>query len=184
MKKIFLSILLICNFIYANRYDDYFSELTLKQQRFLYDIYQYSKHTKYKWTLVAISWQETLAGEALVNVFDGSGDNASCGPFHDLLSSVFSRHPEWVPSHFNKNKICTKLITDWGFALRESVAELNHWYRVRKGNWLKIWASYNSGNNYRKGMKYAYSILMKVRTLRYVVGNRWDNGFVKITIYR
>lgn len=163
---------------YNKAYDE-FSKLTLKQQKFLFEIHKMSMDTKYEWTLVAIAWQETLAGEALINVFDGGMGNASCGPYHNMLSSVFRRHKEWVPTKFNVNRVCSKLITDWRFSTKEAVAELDYWYKVRNGNWLKIWASYNAGTP-KNGMKYAYKIRHKIRVLRKIVGTQWDGMFVHI----
>jgi len=180
MKKI-VFVLLMVSFAFSLNYEKAFSKLTLRQQLFLYIVYQHAKKTKYKWTLTAIAWKETLAGEALVNVFDGGEDDAACGPYHNLLSSVFERHPEWVKTKFNMNKICTRLITDINFATKEAVDELNYWYRVRKGNWFKVWASYNGGTKYKKGEKYAYDIYMRIKALKKIIGKRWDYGFIKLS---
>jgi len=163
-----------------------FRDLSLHQQRVLYDVYQMSKNTKYKWTLVAIAWKESLAGIAQTNIFDGGKGNAACGLFHGLISSVFRRHPEWVPNKFNKNKICTRLILDSNFAFKEAVAELNYWYRKMHGNWFKIWAAYNAGWNFKskKGRMYARDILRRIRILRRVVGYNWDYRFQYIKEFR
>jgi len=182
LKK--LIILLAVIFLSANPYVREFKKLTLQQQLFLYKVYKKSRKTKFKWSLVAIAWKESGAGIAMVNVFDGGKHDASCGPYHNLISSVFERHPEWVPSKFNKNKICTKLILDLNFATKESIAELSYWYKIRKGNWFKIWASYNGGIRYGKRAKrYAYDIYLRIRALKYIIGNYWENRFVKLPIH-
>jgi hypothetical protein len=180
MKKILLILLITIN-AFAFNYYKFFGTLSLEQQKFLYTIYQYSKLTRYKWTLVAIAWKETLAGVAMVNVFDGGKNDASCGPYHNLLSSVFKRHPEWIKTKFNMNKICTLLIRNFSFATSEAVAELDYWYKKRHGDWMKIWASYNGGSNLKKGERYAKDIYIRVKTLRIVIGNKWDSGFYRIS---
>lgn len=110
------------------------------------------------YTMAAIIWQESKGGKYLINLQD-----PSCGPYHNSITSVMSRH-NIVDTSFNRNRTCQMLINDWEFAFSESLSELRYWQNVRNGNWTKVWASYNGG--WAMSLSYAANIKSKIEFLK------------------
>ena len=174
---------LIPIFVFAKVYsvDEYkrsFYNLSLKQQRILYEIYQGAAKYNMSWTCAAIAWQESYAGEIRIKPDDGK--HGSCGVMHNLLDSVFSRHPEWVKTKNNYNRICTQLMLNNSFSLMEAIDEINYWKKRRK-KWIDIWASYNGGWKYKskKAQDYAKNIRNRIKAMFLIIGHEWDQGFME-----
>ena len=83
---------------------------------------------------------ESNGGDNLINLRD-----PSCGYFHANINTVIKRHSEIRDTPYNRNVLCSKLITDLDFAAAEAVAELNFWNKYHHGNYRKVLSSYNGG---------------------------------------
>lgn len=113
----------------------------------------------YGYTLAAIAWQESLAGVVKVNAFD-----PSFGIFHINLTTASKR--EGITSNFSKNMLAQRLIDDDSYNAYHAMQELDFWKAQHKGNWRKMWASYNGGWNWKKAGSYAEAIATKIKIIR------------------
>lgn len=109
------------------------------------------------YTLMAIAWQESHAGEIKINLGD-----PSCGAYHNLISSVMARHTNDITDNgFNRNRVCQMLINNQAFAASEALAELEYWWTKYEGQpkqWSKTIMSYNAGHEYQNGKHYLKKI--------------------------
>lgn len=134
--------------------------------------YIVGKKFGYELTLPAIAWQESLAGEININLND-----VSAGVFHNKLSNVLTRE-NLKDNLNNRNKIAHKLVTDYFFAVKHAIAELNFWRKTHGNeNWEKIWRSYNAGYRIESAAaeRYAKKISKKIYTIAKCKG-QWFNG--------
>ncbi|MBE0467913.1 MAG: hypothetical protein IBX55_00090 [Methyloprofundus sp.] len=124
--------------------------------------YRYGRPFGLEYTLPAIAWQESSAGEVLINVSD-----PSFGYYHALLSSAANR--EQIVSNSDLNKLAHALVKSIELSASFAIRELLFWKQVHgEGEWSKIWASYNAGYNYDStaGKRYSESILQKINYLK------------------
>jgi len=160
-----------------------FYHLPLEAQKNIFWAYTKGKKYDLSYSLAAIIWQESVGGLYPINLFDKP--YGSCGRFHNNIKTVIQDHPEWgfyknkKLTKYQINKICSKLILNPDFSLQSAVKILNFYRHKYHGNWKRIWASYNGGNNIRyntAAQNYSYKIYIKVQALsRIVDGGDWDN---------
>lgn len=142
MKKLLLIFVIVIAIVNpSSKLENDYLKMTINQKIILDRSYQLGKEFNFGYTLSAIAWKESNAGEWLVNIQD-----PSFGVFHNHINSVMSRHPEIEDTPFNRNRVASMLIGDIEFSGAESIAELEFWEGIHgDANWMKIWASYNGG---------------------------------------
>uniref|UniRef100_A0AAU8KWW0 Transglycosylase SLT domain-containing protein n=1 Tax=Serratia phage Kevin TaxID=3161161 RepID=A0AAU8KWW0_9CAUD len=116
------------------------------------------------YTLAAISWKESRAGEDVVR-YKGSLKNANLGAFQNKVSSAGTR--EGCKSRKCYADVAYKLITDQKFASEHALLEMNFWMGVHNNNVRRALASYNSGHAHNsQSRSYAQSVLVKTKYLK------------------
>lgn len=123
--------------------------------------YERGKEHGYEWTLAAISWQESGAGQKLKNP-----TSDSYGPYGNLLRTVEKRLKmedsieglSKIP--LNREQTIFLLKNDWEFSSHFAIVELQNWEKVHKGNKQKAIASYFGG--YTPSTKAAQNYLKKL----------------------
>lgn len=118
--------------------------MTSEQKQLLTTVYTKTAGTGYQLTLTAIAWKESRGNIWPVNVND-----PSCGVFHTKITNVMKRE-SIEDSAFRRNVVCAKLMDDLDFAIKHAMLELDFWDKKYRGDWRKIWASYNGGHSGNK----------------------------------
>lgn len=121
--------------------------------------YNAGKIKDYGWTLAAMSWQESSAGNKPLN-----WDDPSFGIFHANIKTVSARYK--AKDQYEEFALATRLMYDFDFAVEAAVAELDYWKKVHKGNWGRMWGSYNAGWNKANGEIHTQRILKKIQFLK------------------
>ena len=158
MKKIIILFLLIINLCYSNSLG-----LTNTDIIILKKIKSLTNDNFMKYTLMAIAIKESSVGKNLIN-------NASkdYGLFQANIKSVIRRQ-KVQDNIYNRNYFAKKLVYDAGFSTANAIVEIDYWRKVHKDNWIKVWASYNTGWKYKSttGLNYASSVFEIVKKLKY-----------------
>lgn len=151
-----------------NRCTSKLDNMTQNQKEVLVQAYKFGEQYDFGYTMAAIAWQESCAGEHKVNLQD-----PSAGVFHTYIPGVFARHPNLKRNGFTENIIAGMLIKDDYLSASETIHELKYWRKRHKNDWSKIVKSYNKGNSWlrddearRKAEKYHSGIVAKVRQLK------------------
>lgn len=110
--------------------------------------YNYGKPYGLGYTLAAIAWHESCAGEYRMNFAD-----PSAGIYHALIPGVLRRYQMLKDNGFNRNVIGELLVRDDEFASRVALDELLYWDKVRNGNWKDMIKSYNKGFSWEKSAR-------------------------------
>ena len=111
-----------------------------------------------EYTCVAIAWQESWLGEIKIN--DKTGDYGLTG----INLNTYIKDNHLHIGYWEKQKLKTKLVVNDDFAIGVMIDRLEYWYKVRKGNWYKIWESYNAG--FRSNPLYPKEIYNKIIALK------------------
>lgn len=119
-----------------------------EQKEIIAYAYNYGKKHNLGFTLAAIAWHESCAGEYRMNFAD-----PSAGIYHALIPGVIKRYQMLKDTGFNRNVIGELLIRDDEFASKVAIDELLFWHKVRDGNWKDIIKSYNKGYSWEKNDK-------------------------------
>ena len=135
------------------------------------------------YTLAAIAWKESCAGEYKMNFQD-----PSAGIFHAYIPGVIKRYPKLKQNGFTQNMVGAMLVEDDKFAAQIAISELKFWDKIHKGNWRNIVKSYNKGYSWQKNLqsniqaeKYYADIAKKVKQLQeYFASNELDETALKI----
>ena len=144
-------------------------EFSENQVKVLKYAYNRGKPHDLQWTLAAIAWQESSAGEKLKN------PNAdSYGIFGSLLTTVEARlkDKEFTESlskvPLNRSQTIFLLKNDWEFASDFALVELNYWKDRRNGNHRQAVSSYFGGNkpNTKAAKRYADTLSKKIEYLK------------------
>lgn len=110
--------------------------------------YNYGKPYNMGYTLAAIAWHESCAGEYRMNFAD-----PSAGIYHALIPGVIRRYQMLKDTGFNRNVIGELLVRDDEFASKVAIDELLYWDKVRNGDWKNIVKSYNKGFSWEKSAR-------------------------------
>ena len=110
------------------------------------------------YTCMAIAWQESWIGEIKIN--EKTGDYGLTG----INLDTYIKDNNLKLSYWEKEKLKTKLVVNDDFAIGVMIDRLKYWYKIRKGNWYKIWESYNAGFGYNP--TYPKAIYNKIIALR------------------
>ncbi|RXJ84362.1 transglycosylase SLT domain-containing protein [Arcobacter cloacae] len=158
MKKILLLILLVFSFSYSNSLG-----LTNTDLIILKKIKTLTDDTMMKYTLMAIAIKESSVGKKQINSVSND-----YGLFQSNIKSVIRRQKvEDNPQ--NREYFARKLLTDVGFATANAIVEIDYWREIHKENWVRIWASYNTGWRFSSntGVLYASSIFDIIKKLKF-----------------
>lgn len=158
MKKLFILFLFIFNFSYSNSLG-----LTNTDLLILKKIKSLTNDKMMKYTLMAIAVKESSVGKNQINEISND-----YGLFQSNIKSVLRRQN--VEDNLeNRKYFAEKLLTDPGFAAKNAIVEINYWREVHENNWLRVWASYNTGWRYKSntGIIYANSIFDIMKKLRF-----------------
>ena len=143
----------------------YFSD---KQKEVLLKSYISAQKEGFGYTLAAIAWKESCAGEYKMNFQDPSAGN-----YHAYIPGVIKRYPKLRQNGFTQNMVGAKLVNDDDFAIKVALEELKFWDKTHNGNWKKIIKSYNKGYSWQKNTKanlqaenYYKDIAFKVKELQ------------------
>ncbi len=160
--KIILLVLLFITNIFASNFNA--NRLSAKDITMLKEIKKQGKKYGLSYSLMAIAVKESSIGKFLVNV-----DSKDYGLYQANIRSVISRHKAKNTS-WNRNKYAMRLVTDFKFATKNAIAELNYWKKVHKNDWKKVWGSYNGGWKYnsKRARKYSQEIASIIRKLKKV----------------
>lgn len=116
-----------------------------EQKEIIAYAYNYGKKYDLGYTLAAIAWHESCAGEYRMNFAD-----PSAGIYHALIPGVIRRYRMLSDNGFNRNVIGELLIRDDEFASKVAIDELMYWDKTRNGNWKDMIKSYNKGFSWEK----------------------------------
>ena len=158
MKKTIIIFLLSITLSYANSLSlSNMDILILKKIKSLTD----DNYMKY--TLMAIAIKESSVGKQLIN-----NVSKDYGLFQANIKSVIRRQ-KVQDNIYNRNYFAKKLVYDAGFSTANAIVEIDYWRNVHKDNWIKVWASYNTGWKYKSttGLNYASSVFEIVKKLKY-----------------
>ncbi len=119
-------------------------------------------------TMRAICWQESSCGLDLENEPDGSygwfGNRALI-----VASRIYERWPD-RPTEYEITTCRDKLLESFEFSAQMCFREITYWQtKYNRGEWTKVWASYNAGNEWENGRWYAQDIKDKIMFLRKVL---------------
>lgn len=161
-KILILFCILITN-IYASTTFN-FSKLSQKDMETLKQIKKEGEQYGLSYSLMAIAIKESSLGRYLVNV-----DSRDYGIYQANIKSVIRRH-NVKDTSWNRNKFAMKLISDFRFATKNAIAELNYWKKIHNNDWKKVWGSYNGGWKYnsKTAKEYSRQIASIIRQLKQV----------------
>jgi hypothetical protein len=146
MKKILIILFSFYTFVFSNSLG-----LSQKDIVILKKIKSLTDDKMMKYTLMALAIKESSVGKNQINLVTND-----YGVFQGNIKSVIRRQN--VEDNLNTRKFLSKkLLSDAGFAMANAIEEVNYWRKVHKENWPRIWASYNTGWNYKTKTGLAYS---------------------------
>ena len=114
------------------------------QKQVIIKAFKYGAKSGFGYTMAAIAWKESCAGEYRVNFSD-----PSAGIYHAHIPGIIKKHNQ-KDSSFMRNMVGELLMRDDEFASRCALEELSYWHKVRKGNWYEVIKSYNKGFSWEK----------------------------------
>lgn len=160
--KISLLVMLFITNIFASNFNA--TKLTSQEIKMLKLIKKQGKRHGLSYSLMAIAIKESSIGKYLVNV-----DSKDYGLYQANIKTVLSRQKARNTS-WNRNKYAMRLISDFKFATKNAIAELNYWKKVHKNDWKKVWGSYNGGWKYnsKRARKYSREIATIIKRLKRV----------------
>lgn len=153
-----MTVLIQANKAQAGLCDELY-RMSNNQLNTLIQSYKYGKKYGLGYTLAAIAWQESQAGLYPVNISD-----PSFGVHHILLTTAMKRGKVRNTS-FHRNMLASELLNH-DVSASYAIKELKYWKRYHKGNWKRIWASYNAGHNFKNGLKYSQQIEEKIQKIK------------------
>ena len=114
------------------------------QKQVILKAFKYGAKSGFGYTMAAIAWKESCAGEYRVNFAD-----PSAGIYHAHIPGIIKKHKQ-KDSAFMRNMVGELLMRDDEFASQTALEELSYWHKVRKGNWYEVIKSYNKGFSWEK----------------------------------
>lgn len=171
--KLLVHMCLFVSFLFANNFDSKItkykkelSNITMNQKMTMLNSHTAGLKNGYSYTLMAISWRESMFNKWPINL--GDGNYGSYGPFHNLLESVAKREGININS-WTASRLAEKLTISFKFASEQAIKEITYWDRFHDGDWRSIWASYNAGHSgldSKYGKKYSDDIAARVIVLK------------------
>lgn len=114
------------------------------QKQVILKAFKYGAKDGFGYTMAAIAWKESCAGEYRVNFTD-----PSAGIYHAHIPGIIKKYKQ-KDSAFMRNMVGELLMRDDEFASQTALEELGYWHKVRKGNWYEVIKSYNKGFSWEK----------------------------------
>lgn len=137
------------------------------QKQVILKAFKYGAKSGFGYTMAAIAWKESCAGEYRVNFAD-----PSAGIYHAHIPGLLKKHKQ-KDTNFMHNMVGELLMRDDDFASATALEELNYWHKVRKGNWYEVIKSYNKGFSWEKdkerdkmAQEYAKDVQKRVKILQ------------------
>ena len=158
MKKILISFLLFFTFAYSNSLGLSNTDIIILKK-----IKSLTDDTMMKYTLMALAIKESSVGKNQINLISND-----FGLFQANIKSVIRRQK--VPDNlYNRRYFAQKLLDDVGFATANAIVEIDYWRKVHDENWVKVWASYNTGWKYKSdtGLAYASNMFDIIKKLKF-----------------
>ncbi len=138
------------------------------QQEIILKTYHYAKDSSFRWILPAIAWQESCAGAYPINFKD-----PSAGVFHAHIPGVLKKYSNLKDNSLNRNLVGQYLVSDFDFAIKIAMEELNFWKKSSRDNLKDVIKSYNKGNSWKINTKsnasaerYYEQVMKKVKILK------------------
>lgn len=130
--------------------------------------WQFGKPHNLGYTLAAISWQESSAGENLINNIGRNYKEIVVGAYQNKIRSAGNREGCTGKDRYCYATVAYKLMTDQTYASNHTIAELYYWKGVRHGNMKATLASYHGGYSYttKASQNYADQVIKKMSYLR------------------
>ena len=162
--KIFLLSVLLVGTLHAKNLTYELNHLSTSQYKILLKTYAKASAFDMQLTMTAIAWQESDFGKWKINLGD-----PSFGVFHNLISSVMSRHH--LDGRWNESRMAEKLLNDYDFSFSETLSELEFWKNYWKNKrvsrvWSHMVMSYNAGFDYSNGKEYIKHIKQRIYVLK------------------
>lgn len=114
------------------------------QKQVILKAFKFGLKSGYAYTMAAIAWKESCAGEYRVNFAD-----PSAGIYHAHIPGVLKKHKQ-KDTNFMRNIVGELLLRDDEYASKLALEELLYWSRVRDFNWQQVIKSYNKGFSWEK----------------------------------
>lgn len=137
------------------------------QKQVILKAFKYGLPSGYAYTMAAIAWKESCAGEYKVNFAD-----PSAGIYHAHIPGVIKKNKQKDTS-FMRNMVGELLIRDDDYASQVALDELLYWGKVRDLHWQQVVKSYNKGFSWEKdkerdkmAQEYFEDIAKRVRILQ------------------
>ncbi|WP_231860259.1 hypothetical protein [Helicobacter himalayensis] len=137
------------------------------QKQVILKAFKYGLPSGYAYTMAAIAWKESCAGEYKVNFAD-----PSAGIYHAHIPGVIKKNKQKDTS-FMRNMVGELLIRDDDYASQVALDELLYWGKVRDWHWQQVVKSYNKGFSWEKdkerdkmAQEYFEDIAKRVRILQ------------------
>ncbi|RDU59620.1 hypothetical protein CQA63_05940 [Helicobacter marmotae] len=137
------------------------------QKQVILKAFKYGAKSGFGYTMAAIAYKESCAGEYRVNFAD-----PSAGIYHAHIPGILKKHKQ-KDSNFMRNMVGELLMRDDEFASQSALEELSYWHRVRKGNWYEVIKSYNKGFSWEKdkerdkmALEYVEDIIKRIKALQ------------------
>lgn len=165
MKWIFLTLLLLSTQAFALCPVLEAHDLSSHQIETLHKAYVLGEKQDMGYSLAAIAWKESSGGRYLINLQDPSS-----GVFHVTIDNALS-YLKLKDTPFNRNRVAQMLINDFVLSSDLAMNNLQFWKNMYGDNWIKIWASYNAGYNWKAGLHYSYDVAHKIELIKLC---HWD----------
>lgn len=120
-------------------------EFSDRQKHIILYAYNYGAQKGLGYTMAAIAWQESCAGEYMVNFSD-----PSAGVYHAHIPGVIKKYGPYKDTSFLRNLVGELLMRDIEFASKVALDNLLFWQKNRRGNYKEIIKSYNKGFSWEK----------------------------------
>jgi hypothetical protein len=158
MKKILIILSLIYNFAFSNSLGLSDTDIIILKK-----IKSLTDDRMMKYTLMALAIKESSIGKNQINLISND-----FGLFQSNIKSVIRRQ-KVQDNLFNRRYFAQKLLSDVGFATANAIVEVEFWRKMHRENWVKVWASYNTGWDYKSdiGVNYASSIFDIIKKLKF-----------------
>ncbi|WP_095298575.1 hypothetical protein [Helicobacter sp. 12S02232-10] len=139
-----------------------------RQKQVILYAYNYGAPKGLGYTMAAIAWKESCAGEYMVNFSD-----PSAGIYHAHIPGVIKKYGKYKDTSFIRNLVGELLMRDSEFASKVALDTLLYWQKRRDGNYKDMVKSYNKGFSWEKNKRidkiaeaYYQDIRMNVLKLR------------------
>lgn len=137
------------------------------QKNVILKAFKYGLKSGYGYTMAAIAWKESCAGEYKMNFAD-----PSAGIYHAHIPGLLKKTNQ-KDTGFMRNMVGELLVRDDEYASQVALEELLYWHKVRKGNWQEVIKSYNKGFSWERdserakmAQSYYEDIARKVKALQ------------------